>query len=72
VIGFTPTESALAACLLDGLSPGDTGKAIGISTYRANLWTERLRERFHVPHRTALVRELEVLAYSETHGGLDG
>lgn len=56
--GFTPTESAVAACLMDGLDDAAGAAAVGMgeSLYRKHL--TRLRERFVPDWRESLRSEL--------------
>lgn len=58
MIGFTPIESAVAACLLDGLDDAQGAEACGVSVslYRKHLM--RLRDRFLDEWRSVLRLEL--------------
>ncbi len=44
--GFTPVESAVAACVIDDLSSRDAAAALGMSRRQVQHRTLRLRRRF--------------------------
>lgn len=58
MIGFTPIESAVAACLIDGLNFRQTAEALGCSQTLAHRHYTRLMYRFRVVSRPRLVEEL--------------
>lgn len=69
VIGFTPIESAVAACLLDGLKFREMAEAMGCSVTLAHRHYTRLMDRFRVVSRSRLVQELhEVLQRDQALG----
>ncbi len=62
---FTATESAVAACLLDGMTQRQAAQAIGVGESRVQALAVRMMERFHVPRLDQLVAELQIIAQDE-------
>lgn len=60
--GLRPIESAVAACLLDGLMQRETAKAIGCSRARVQFIETWLAGKFGARSRAALVLRLTVEA----------
>ncbi len=58
---FTATESAVAACLLDGMTQRQAAQAIGVGESRVWAIARRLRQRFGAD----LLAELQIIARDE-------
>lgn len=52
--GFTPAESAVAACIVDDLADREAAKAAGIGLHLYRKHARRLRSRFGVASRQSL------------------
>lgn len=65
MIGFTPVESAMAACILDGLPQAHAAEAMGISKSRVQKLTRRLCSRFKAQSLGHLTRDLRAIADPE-------
>lgn len=61
---FTPIESAVCACLIDGMTYRQASAAIGCAVSRVFRVACALHERFHLTKREDLVYELEEIAGS--------
>lgn len=59
---FTLIESAVAACLIDGMTYVAAGQAIGVDETRVGRVARRLYERFDFTDRASLVFELREIA----------
>lgn len=56
--GFTPAESGVAACLLDGLGNRAAAEALRMSEWTVAKHVRRMRQRFHANSRVSLALEL--------------
>lgn len=70
--GFRAIESAMAACILDGLMQAQAAEALGVSESRVQKLTRRLRDRFKARSLGHLTRDLRAIADPELYPARKG